>query len=96
MLSTEQIREWLDSLHRVDSRRTLATLIHLREEPSEPRTRRESSPAIHANGSVARNRASFGGFCHLRATALESAKLQQLRIYSSVFCKVLKIDACYA
>jgi hypothetical protein len=48
MLSTEQIREWLDSLHRVNSRRTLATVIHLREEPSEPRTRRESSPAIHA------------------------------------------------
>jgi hypothetical protein len=60
MLSTGQIREWLDSLHRVDSRRIiLATLIRLLEEPSEPRTGCGRSPAIHANGGAARNRAKF-------------------------------------
>jgi hypothetical protein len=82
MLSTEQIREWLDSVHCVDSRRILATLIRLLEEPSEPGTGHGSSPAIHANGGAARNRASSRRLCHLRATALESAKLRWWRIYS--------------
>jgi hypothetical protein len=83
MLSTEQIREWLDSLHRVDSRRIiLATLIRLLEEPSEPRIGCRRSPAIHANGAQPAIEQSSRRLCHLRATALESTKLRQLRICS--------------